>query len=223
MSFYRDHLTDVEKKIFDGAKQVFEALLDDFNSKDLLRKGTPTNQRERLSKMWRQSRLFGMAFNTTIKLFMDREKFVAFANKNRDDGFNEQIITDCLLNQYIGMFIYNVETVFRSSLLFFIKEEQGFRKRMELGRLINAVKDISPQLGDDLEKLIDRELRNALAHGAIWFEAGGKVFLADNSHLENPIELRLDEFMIRVKKQNIVAHAFIETLMEKVDQGYFLG
>ncbi len=50
----------------------------------------------------------------------------------------------------------------------------------------------------------------------LFIESGGKVFLAETSYLENPIELSLYDFMIRVKKQNIVSHAFIDVLLWKV-------
>lgn len=223
MHEYRNNLGPDERKTFDKARHVFEDLLVDFEGRHLLRKGTHQDQRERLQKMWRQSRLFGEAFNTTIHLFYDVAKLEAFANRNREDGFTERIIADSLLNQYIGLFIYNIETVFKTSLLFFLKEEQGLEKRMALGKLLATIEDISPPIGVRLEEMVDRELRNALAHGGIWFGDGDKVFLARNSHLENPKEITLYEFMIRVKRQNIVSHAFIEVLMEKVRQGYFRG
>lgn len=128
-----------------------------------------------------------------------------------------------LLNQSIGVFLYNIETNLKASLLFFLKEGHGFEKRMELGPLIKTIKCVSPQIGGQLENLIDKKLRNALAHGSIWFEAGGKVFLAKDSHLERVEELGIDEFLTRTKIQNIRSMAFTEVLMEKAHAGYFLG
>lgn len=214
-------MTTKERKEFEDAKQVFEELLHDFNARGLLRKGTPHGQRERLGKMWRQSRQFGQAFNTVFKIFDTADRVKAFAARNKVDGVDEEVLTGSFLNQTIGLFLYDIETVFKTSLIFFLEEKQGISKRMELGRLLKAIKSISPNIGSKLEPLIDLELRNALAHGAFWFEAGGEVYLAQNSHLENPKNLKSHEFLIRVKKQNIIAHAFIEVLMEKVKQGYF--
>jgi len=167
MPSYRDSLGPDERTTFDKARHLFEDLLVDFNRRALLRKGTHRDQRERLQKMWRQSRLFGEAFNTTIQLFDDAAKLEAFADRNKEDGFTERIITDSLLNQYIGLLIYNVETVFRTSLLFFLEEEQGLKKRMELGPLLGTIKVISPSIGVRLEEMTDRELRNARREASI--------------------------------------------------------
>ena len=218
---YSAFLTKEERKEFADAKQVFEELLDDLNAKRLLRKGTPHSQRERLSKMWAQSRQFGQAFNANFKIFDSRDHVKAFAAKNKNDGINEEVLTGSFLNQTIGLFLYDIETVLKTSLIFFLEEKQGLKKRMELGNLLTAIKHISPKIWPRFVLLIDLELRNALAHGSFWFEAGGEAYLARNSHLEKPKNIKFHEFLIRVKKTNIIAHAFIETLMEKVKQGYF--
>lgn len=214
-------LTKKEKKEYEHAKKVFEELLDDFNARGLLRKGTSHNPRERLTKMWAQSRQFGQSFNAMFRIFDTRDHIKSFAGRNKNDGIDEKVLTGAFLNQATGNFIYNIETVFKTSLIFFLEEKQGFSKRMEVGRLLYNIKSISSSIGSKLEPLIDLELRNALAHGAFWFETGGKGYLTDDSHLENLKDLEFYEFLIRIKKQNIVAHAFIEVLLEKVRQGYF--
>jgi len=222
MSFIGE-LTSVEKDIYDDAKKIFTELLDDFRKRGLLRKGTPQDQRERLAKMWKQSYYLGMAYNVNVNLFKNEEKIISFANRNRDFGFTENIMAFSYYNQIIGIFIIDIETILRTSLLFFLEEKQGIKKRMEIGRLIYTIKKISPNIGKKLEKIVDCNLRNALAHGAILFEPSGDVYLMQNAHLENPIKISLPDFMIRAKKQNIIAHAFIEILMDKVRSGYFLG
>ena len=171
--------------------------------------------------MWAQSRQFGQAFNTIFKIFDSKESVEAFAARNKDNGVDEEVLTGSFLNQTIGLLLYNIETVFRTSLIFFLKEEMGLKKRMELGRLLSKIKKISPKIYIKLKPLIDLELRNVLAHGAFWFESGGEGYLARNCYLENPKNLKFFDFMIRVKKQNIIAHAFIEVLLEKARQGYF--
>jgi len=218
---YTTPMTDRERKEFDHAKQVFEELLDDFDARGLLRKRTPQDQRERLAKMWSQSRQFGQAFNAMFKIFDNVERVKSFASRNNIDGINEDVLTGSLLNQTIGLFLYDVEMVFKTSLIFFLKEKEGLKKRMELGRLLKVIKKISPSIGLKIEPLIDLEIRNALAHGSFWFESGGEAYIAEDSHLENPKNLKFFEFLIRVKKQNIVAHALIEVLLKKVNQGYF--
>lgn len=214
-------MTSRERKEYAHAKQVFKELLDDFNARGLLRKGIPQEQRKRLAKMWSLSRQFGWAFNAIFNILGNLERTKSFSARNKDEGIDEQVLTYSFVNQAIGFFLYEIETVFKNSLIFFLENKQGLRKRMEIGKLLKAIKRISPNIGSKLEPLIDLELRNSLAHGAFWFEAGGEVFITPNSHLEKPKNLKLYDFFIRVKKQNIVAQALIEALVGKAKQGYF--
>lgn len=214
-------MTSRELKEYAHAKQVFKELLDDFNARGLLRKGIPQKQIKRLAKMWGLSRRFGRAYNAIFNILGNLERTKSFFARNKDEGIDEQVLTYSFVNQAIGFFLYEIETVFKTSLLFFLEKKQGLIKRMQIGPLLNAIKNISPNIGTKLKPLIDLELRNSLAHGAFWFEAGGKVFITPNSHLEKTKDLELHEFFIRVKKQNIVAHALIKALVEKVKQGYF--
>lgn len=220
---YIGELTVVEKDIFNNAKKIFEKLLDDFRIRGLLRKGPPQDQRERLAKMWKQSYHLGIAYNTIVNLFKNKENIDSFVNRNKEYGFTKKVMAASYYNQIIGMFIIDIETVLRTSLLFFLKEKKGIKKRMEIGRLIYTIKKITPKIGNQLDEIVDSNLRNTLAHGGILFESIDEVYLMQNAHLENPEKISLVNFMIRVKKQNIVAHAFIEALMEKVRSGYFLG
>jgi len=173
--------------------------------------------------MWKQSYHLGMAYNTIVNLFKNKENIDSFINRNKEYGFTKDVMAFSYYNQIIGMFIIDIETVLRTSLLFFLKEKKGIKKRMELGRLIYTIKKITPKIGNKLDKIVDCNLRNILAHGGILFESIDEVYLMQNAHLENLEKINLVDFMIRVKKQNIVAHAFIEALMEKVRIGYFRG
>jgi len=113
------------------------------------------------------------------------------------------------------------ESVFKTSLLFFLEEEEGITKKMTLGQLLRQIKEISPSIGTRLERMIDTKLRNALAHGTFWFMESGRVFLATNSYLEEVEEITLTEFWIEVRKMSIIGIAFIDTLHQKIKEGYF--
>jgi hypothetical protein len=109
-------------------------------------------------------------------------------------------------------------------LIFFLEEECGIKKNMTLGQLLIAIKSIDKRIGTELASILPRpELRNCLAHGTFWFEEGGKVYLANNSYLEDLEIIQLSDFMIETKKANIVAIALVKTLVKKINENYFLG
>ena len=117
--------------------------------------------------------------------------------------------------------LIDYESVFKTSLLFFLEEENEIRRDMTLTQLLRAIIKISPKAGKKLRKLIDTNLRNSLAHGTFWFNSGGKVFLAKNSYLQEVTEISLVDFMKESKRINIIAHAFANTLGEKIKEGFF--
>jgi hypothetical protein len=217
---YRDHLTDTERKLWDKATLLFTKLLDNFRSKNLLRKGTIQVDRGRLAQLWENSRNYGLVFNELVKKLESKEQAEDFAQKCQQVGLAQETIFYLFMAQMIGTYLVNLESVFRTSLIFFLEEEQGIKKDMTLGQLLKAIRGISPAEGKELESMVDTELRNCLAHGAFWFQKGA-VFLAKNSYLEDIKEAPLHEFWIEFKKANIIAISFIETLIQKIEQGYF--
>ena len=215
---YREELTEREKPIWDEACALFEEMLSDFNSKNLLRKGIIRMDRERLKLIWENSRNYGMAFNEIQKKFESEETFKKFAS---NASLTPQTLTYLFISQMIGTLLVYFESVFKTSLLFFLEEEEGITKKMTLGQLLRQIKEISPSIGTRLERMIDTKLRNALAHGTFWFMEGGRVFLATNSYLEEVEEITLMEFWIEVRKMSIIGIAFINTLHRKIEEGYF--
>lgn len=218
---YRSALTETEKKEWDQARSLFEKMLDDFNSKNLLRKGIIQIDRQRLALVWENSRNFGLAFNAMVDKFKTKEKAEDFAQKCANADLTKHTLTYLFISQLIGTMLINIESVFKTSLLFFLVEENGIKKDMTLGQLLTTIRKIMPTNGKRFEDLVNTKLRNALAHGTFWFKEGGRVFLATNSYLEEVEEITLAELMIEGKRMNIIAMAFIDTLMQRVREGYF--
>ena len=218
MSLYHN-LSDPELKEFEEAKAIFTELMDNLHSKDKLRKGIGRYEREKLAKMWALSRQIGIALNKTMNIF-DPEKLQKFEIANREFNLTAQNLTDSLINQMIGFFLYNIEVVLKFSLLFFIKKDPPFRTKMTIGELIRAVEIECPTIAPDFKELIDVDIRNALAHGSFWFERPNICFTRD-LEFSSTTGIPFHEFWIRTKKQNIRAHALTEVLYEKINQNYF--
>jgi hypothetical protein len=192
-------------------------MLDDFNSKNLLRKGIIRVDRERLKKIWENSMNFGNALNEMIEKFKNRESTLGFI---KDASLTPTSATYVFLSQLLGTALINLESVFKTSLLFFMEEEEGIKKTMTLGQLLRQIEIISPEIGASLREIVDTKIRNPLAHGTFWFEKG-RICLATNSYLEEYEQMPLYKFWIEIKKLNIIAIALTEVLGKKIDAGYF--
>lgn len=168
--------------------------------------------------IWENSRNYGSAFNEMHKVFDSQETVEACS---RNSGLSLGTLTYAFVAQLVGTALISFESVFKTSLLFFLKEEQSISRKMTLGQLLNVIENISPAIGTRLKNMIDTRIRNSLAHGTFWFMEGGKVFLASNSYLNVVDEMTLAEFWIEAKKINIISIAFTHILNTKIREGYF--
>ena len=161
-----------------------------------------------------------MAFNEVVKNLETNEKAEDFAQKCQQAGLTKETLVYLFMAQMMGTYLVELESVFKTSLIFFLEEEHGVKKDMTLGQLLKAIKNIFPVVGKELHNMINTKLRNCLAHGAFWFQ-GGNAFLANNSYLEDVKVIPLHELWIEFKKANIIAISLTETLLQKIKQGYF--
>jgi len=205
MAYIIDLPEGPEKELSDTVRKICSDLLDDLYSLDLLRKGMSHKVRANLAQMWNTSTQINLAYNNLFKL-IEPEIMTDFEKSLNKYGTNKDEFAVSLINQMIGSFIYNIETIFRGTFLFFIKKEKGFKERMELGPFLQQLEKISPTNGKKLTPFIDKELRNNLAHGSYWI-GSGVIYTSEDWHLEKIKPIKLSDFMIRTKKQNIVSHS----------------
>lgn len=216
---YKGPLTSTEKKFWNELTGLFNQLLDDLNLKGLLRRGTPHEDRVRLSHIWRNSGQFAQTYNKFLSLFSSEEHFKSILKQCEPVGLTVEMLTQLYLAELVVLMLLDLE-LFKTSLLFFLEEKNNIRKNITLGQLLETISSLSPA-GAKIRQKIDTRLRNSIAHGLFWFERGGKVYVADNGYLENIRQISLTELLIISKKHNILVHSFISVLREKINQGYF--
>lgn len=160
----------------------------------------------------------GKAYNELLTIFTSNKTAKEFSDRS---GLSETTIIQTFLTNLVGLTLIQYESVFKTSLLFFLEEDNGVRRKSTLTELLTEIEKICPTSGLKLKKLLDTDLRNSLAHGTFWIE-NKTVVLADTSYLENVKKLSLSEFMMESKKVNVIAHALISVLIKKIGEGFFL-
>lgn len=214
-----DASTKKTKDQWEQACDFFEKMLDDFRSRNLLRRNINKSERERLDLVWENSRNYETALKNLFNRFKSVGKIEDF-DKFADVGLPKDTVNYLFFSQLVGTFLLKLEALFRTSLLFFLEERRGIRRKMTLGKLLRKIKKISPSIGEELNNLIDTDLRNYLAHGTFWFEEG-VLFLAPNSYLKEVKKISLGKLWMENLKMNIVANALVYTLKQKEEHGYF--
>jgi len=206
-----------EKKLWDEAITIYDELLDELKSKNMIRLITLPMDRIRLRAIWINSDEIGKAYNDLLKIFTSAKTAKEFSEKS---GLSETTVVHTFLTNLVGLTLIQYESVFKTSLLFFLEEDNGIRRKSTLTELLNKIEKICPTAGLKLKNLIDTDLRNSLAHGTFWIE-NKTIVLADTSYLENTKRLSLTEFMKESKRVNVIAHALVYVLGKKINEGFF--
>lgn len=71
-----------------------------------------------------------------------------------------------------------------------------------------------------LKGYVDNDFRNALAHGTYGI-VNKRIVLYKDANLVPVEEIELDEFMMRLKDQNVLFLCLINTLVTKKKAGFF--
>ena len=206
--------------MWQDASSLFGELFDDLNRKNLLRKTTIPIDRDKLKRIWKNTMFFSGAFNEIsrkFKEFESKEQLEDFASNMR---INSETLNCLFLSQTLSTLLIYYESLLRTSLLFFLEEEQGITKDMTLGSLLNKIAEITPSIGKRLREIVDKELRNVIAHGNFWFEQDG-LHYAKNSYLEENIVIKHRQLRKKIGRVGIVAIALIRTLGDRIEKGYF--
>lgn len=151
-------------------------------------------------------------FNDVIDKFRTEEKAKKFAE---DSGLTPQTAFYLFMSQLIAVGLTAYESVFKTSLLFFIDtfKQNNMTKTITLNPLLDRIEQISPKAEAGLKKMINPQIRNSLAHGTFWFDYQ-TIYLATNSHLEKVDEMNIRDFWMEIF-MNIIAHALIDVIGQK--------
>jgi hypothetical protein len=200
-----------EQALFDEAKGLFGELFNDLNRKNLLRKTIIPMDLDKLKKIWTNTIRYGESFNEIsrkFKSFQSQETIEDFARKI---GISAQSLTYLFLSQTLSLMLIYYESLLKTSLLFFLEEEQGISRKLTLGQLLCQIEIISPSIGRRLRKMIDSKLRNVIAHGDFWFEKDGLHYASD-SYLQETKLITIKQLRSEVGRVGILALALAKTL-----------
>lgn len=120
----------------------------------------------------------------------------------------------------LGNLLICYESLIKLPLLFFLDEKCGITKKMALGKLLEKLQAISPSFVKEINSMIDKNLRNAIAHGTLWLEKDG-LHYATTSYLEEEKVQSFKELQIEMRRISIIGKAFVHVIRQKAESGYF--
>lgn len=210
-----DLKTEEERKISQDASSLFGRLLDDLKTRNMLRQTAPEEKR-RLLSIFENTWISQGAFNEMTKRY-EPKNFDDFVLKT---GLTKETLVYSFFNQILGNLLICYESLIKLPLLFFLDEKWGITKKMTLGKLLEKLQAISPSFVKEINSMIDKNLRNAIAHGTYWLEKDGLHF-SEDSYLEGEKTMPLNELRNEMRKASIIGGAFVHVIRQKAESGYF--
>jgi hypothetical protein len=172
------------------------------------------------------------SFNMLFGISDLKGKFVRGRNKkfvdhNKEFGFTERRFVNLLLSDTMFVFLKNVE-LFRASFLVMLKtqkrqkstkkqkkQQYPFFPEMGIGQLLNELVCVCGEKGEKIQKKINVNLRNGLAHGLFWTEGWDIVYSKDITFDPKKLgRIGLDKLWIIAFKQSVITQCLIETIPE---------
>jgi hypothetical protein len=209
-----DLKTEEECKTYEEASALLGKLLEDLKTQNMLRQTAREEKRRFLSILWNTWEFQG-AFNEMTRQY-DPQNFDSFVAKT---GLTRRTLVCAFVSQILGNLLICYESLIKLPLVFFLDEKCGVTKTTTLGKLLPILEDISPSFAKGINKIMNKDFRNALAHGTYWLEKDG-LHYAKNSYLEAEKTMPFDELKDEMRKASITGRAFVHVIREKAEQGY---
>jgi hypothetical protein len=208
-----------EREYYDKISPIIEGLLNDLESQDWLRKASVEEIIQFIGIMKDKSEI-ALAHNRLTEIFDNPERLSFFLKNNRE-YFTDQQFSYLFMSQLYFLFLVYVE-MFRSFLLFYLKRGPGFifKDRMTLGPFLAALKKCSPKYGEQIEKEMALNLRNAFAHGLfqiVMHEREPALMCYRNlGELNRPTSFPLSKLLIIWKNHNILYMTLAHLMAKKM-------
>lgn len=190
---------------------IINDLLDELKANGKIETSFTKSEIEHMTHVMDNLYRLGKNSNLLINLFKPNKNFEGFLEVASRFGFDESSLALLYIETSVLSGIFHLE-LFKNLLLFHLKDvdpKVNFYRTMEKN---------APKTWQRLKPIVDNKFRNSLAHGS-WALENKHIVLFEDAELIPFEKLNLGEFIIRVKKVNILYTCFLHVLMDKMKQG----
>lgn len=203
-----------EKQLYVEVEPLIRALLDELKQDGKVEIMTLPAEIEQLRSVIERYHVSSTVHNFIIDLYKDKEIPPKFLSVNKSFGLNDEILTGIYLEVALFGHIVNVE-LFKLLILFHLKDVER-----DVSKFSQTMKEHAPTGWSNLKPYLDSAFRNAIGH-CTFSVRGKKVVIYGDAKLVPTEEMELDQFMIRLKRANVIFICLFNVLAELKRQGWF--
>lgn len=209
-----EHVWAEDKEFFEEFEPIIIELLDELKSNGKINKFVPLEKR-RLHSVMDNIYQIQKNHNWLIDISYSAEKEKSFLALNSNFGLNRGMFTYFSLQFSILSSTAHFE-MFKNFLLFHL-----INVDYRASQFNKTIESSAPKAWQKLKPYIDNDLRNSLAHGT-WIIENGKVILfKDSALISVSKEMPIKDFILDIKKQNIMYIILVHALAKKHREGFF--
>jgi hypothetical protein len=203
-----------EKDLWKQIEPILSDLLDELKANGKIEISFTSIEMKHLGSLTDSMSQTSMNYNSLINLFDHQEEFQRFRKATSEFGFDESKWVNLYVEVGALLCVLSTE-LFKALILFHLKDVDH-----HIGSFPNTMGEVAPTTWQRLKPYVDSPFRNSLAHGA-WALENKKIVLFDDAKLVPYDKLDLDEFMIKIKKQNVLYICLTYMIANKKNEKFF--
>ena len=203
-----------EKTLYAEVEPIIRDFLEELKKGNKIEIATTPAEIDQLRSVIRRYDAATLVHNFMLGIYKDPETANTLLNANKPFGMNETNSVDLYLQAALFVDLLCTE-LFKLLILFHLKDVD-----YDISKFSSTMQQSAPIAWSRLRPYIDTTFRNAIAHGTLSVHDKEVVIYRDAKLV--PIDtMELTEFMIRLKRTNIVFICLFNTLAELKRQGWF--
>ena len=210
-----DTLIESEKIVWMELQGIISDLLNELKAKNKIENNFTPSELTHLKKMLKNRNYISENFEKIANTTDSWEINTNFVNAIKKFDFTEENYVYMLVELSIMNLINDSETL-KTLLLFHLKDIEGYKAT----DFTAAMKKFAPFNYKRLEPYINSKFRNSLAHGT-WAIENNQIVLFEDAELIPFERLEVLDFLLKVRKQNVVFGCISSVISDKIEKGFF--
>lgn len=211
-----DAFGESEKKLWNEVEPKIRALFEELKkNKRIETVYTPAEYRH-LKSIFERVDLASRVHNVLIHIPDIPDRAQKFIDANRETGIDEPIYGEMYLQAALFLDLVNTE-LFKLLILFHIK---GTSTDYLVSKFPTTMQKFAPNSWKDLKRYVDNDFRNAIGH-ATFSVRNKKVVIYRDAKLVPLEAMDLAEFMMRLKRQNVLFQCLVNVIAELKRNSWF--
>jgi hypothetical protein len=210
-----EEIAESEKIVWIELQQIISDILTELKSKNKIETNFAPSELVHFKKMMNTRNNIADNFGKIADTTDSWEKVKDFIDEIKKFNFTDVNYIYIIVELSIMNIIMDSET-FKTLLLFHLKDIRSHKST----EFTSTMKNFAPINYNRLEPYINNKFRNSLAHGT-WAIENSQIVLFEDAKLVPFERLELLDFLLKVRRQNILISCLSSVISDKIKKGFF--